>query len=370
MTDSWETIPGASMETGRPGRHSGPRARRAWGLAIGTFFALVAAAALVLVPLPYAIMSPGPVTDTLGSIDGQKIIDVGPATSYPTTGKLFFTTVSLRGGPGSPVNVYDLIGARLSGNAEILDEAEVFPQGVTQEQVQEDNAADMADSQQVATAVALRALGEPVSTEVYVSRVVDDGAAANVLNSGDLLVSVDGQPATDADAVRAAIVARPVGTTLPLVVRRDGAELTVSVTSRDVDGRPVIGVIMGTRYDLPVDVSIHAGAVGGPSAGTMFALGIYDVLSPGELTGGQSIAGTGTIADSGAVGPIGGIREKLVGAHNGGAHWFLAPADNCAEVVGHVPDGLRVVRVATFNDALAAVEAIGKDDAAALPSCG
>ena len=85
---------------------------------------------------------------------------------------------------------------------------------------------------------------------------------------------------------------------------------------------------------------------------------------------GQSIAGTGTIADSGAVGPIGGIREKLVGAHNGGAHWFLAPADNCAEVVGHVPDGLRVVRVATFNDALAAVEAIGKDDAAALPSCG
>ncbi len=363
------TLVGDDGPPGRMGRHA-VRRRGAWGLAVGTFFGLVVAAGLVLVPLPYAIMSPGPITDTLGDIDGQKIIDVPSAESYPTSGSLFFTTVSLRGGPGSPVNIYDLIGARLSGESEILDEASVFPEGVTQQQVEDDNAAEMADSQSVATAVALRALGQEVAPEIYLSSVLDDGASAGLLAPGDVLVKVNDVPATDADAVRAAVVAEPPGTALPIVIQREGTEQTVSVTSRDVEGRAVIGVIMGTRYDLPVDVSIHAGAVGGPSAGTMFALGIYDVLTPGELTGGESIAGTGTISDSGAVGAIGGIREKLVGARNGGARWFLAPADNCNEVVDHVPDGLQVIRVATFDDALAAVEAIGEHDTAALPSCG
>ncbi len=368
MTEQDWTLVGDDGPPSRAARHS-VRHRGAWGLAVGTFFALVVAAGLVLVPLPYAIMSPGPITNTLGDINGQKIIDVTTAQSYPTSGSLYFTTVSVRGGPGSPVNIYDLLGARLSGESEILDEAVVFPEGVTQQQVEDDNAAEMANSQSVATAVALRALGQEVETDIYLSRVLDDGASAGLLAPGDVLVRVNDVPATDADAVRAAVVAQPPGTALPIVVRRDGAEQTVTVTSRDVEGRAVIGVIMGTRYDLPVDVSIHAGAVGGPSAGTMFALGIYDVLTPGELTGGENIAGTGTISDSGAVGAIGGIREKLVGAHDGGARWFLAPADNCNEVVGHVPEGLQVVRIATFDDALAAVEAIGAYDTAALPSC-
>ena len=93
------------------------------------------------------------------------------------------------------------------------------------------------------------------------------------------------------------------------------------------------------------------------------------MLTPGPLTGGQDIAGTGTINSAGQVGPIGGIRQKLVGAHDGGAKWFLAPADDCAEVVGHVPDGLRVVRIATFDEARTAVEAIADKRADSLPTC-
>ena len=102
----------------------------------------------------------------------------------------------------------------------------------------------------------------------------------------------------------------------------------------------------------------------------MFSLAIYDVLTPGALTGGKDIAGTGTMDDAGTVGPIGGIRQKLVGARSEGAEFFLAPADNCSDVVGHVPDGLRVVRVATFDEGRAAVTAIGTGDLDALPSCG
>jgi PDZ domain-containing protein len=102
----------------------------------------------------------------------------------------------------------------------------------------------------------------------------------------------------------------------------------------------------------------------------MFALGIYDKLTPGELTGANHIAGTGTIDGSGAVGPIGGIQQKMFGAHNAGAKYFLAPKDNCTEVAGNIPAGLKVFKVTTFEDALKAVSAIGNgEDLSTLPTC-
>ena len=129
----------------------------------------------------------------------------------------------------------------------------------------------------------------------------------------------------------------------------------MTARTAEAGGRTVIGVGLRMDYDLPIDVTLNTGRVGGPSAGLMFSLAIYDVLTPGELTGGKNIAGTGTMQDDGSVGPIGGIRQKLVGAKRAGASYFLAPADNCDEVVGHVPDrcvggslgyGVRVARSA------------------------
>ena len=117
-------------------------------------------------------------------------------------------------------------------------------------------------------------------------------------------------------------------------------------------------------------VKFDVADVGGPSGGMMFALGIYDKLTPGQLTGGHDIAGTGTIDGAGVVGPIGGIQQKMFGAKNAGAKFFLAPAENCSEVVGHIPAGLRVFKVTNFKDALTAVEEIGAgDDLSALPTC-
>src|SRR5690606_24730529 len=104
--------------------------------------------------------------------------------------------------------------------------------------------------------------------------------------------------------------------------------------------------------------------------GQMFALGIIDKLTPGSLTGGAEVAGTGTITGDGDVGEIGGIRHKLYGALAAGAQWFFAPIENCGEVVGHVPHGLHVVAVDTLDDALSALEAIRSGaDAASLPTC-
>ena len=101
----------------------------------------------------------------------------------------------------------------------------------------------------------------------------------------------------------------------------------------------------------------------------MFSLGIYDKLTPGPLTGNRQVAGTGTIDDAGKVGAIGGIKQKLAGARAGGAEFFLAPADNCPQVVGAVPDGLEVFKVGTFDEGRAAVEAIAKGRTDALPRC-
>lgn len=355
---------GRSGESGpaRPGRRAG------WLLG-STFVGLVVAAVLVWVPLPYVVFAPGPVTNTLGKVDGQRIITVTGAPTYPTTGELFFTTVRMSGGPGNRVNVYDLAGAMLDADEEILSESVVFPPDATKQSVEKENTAEMAGSQHVAAAVAQRALGMRVPVEVYVDSVAADGPSRGIVDQGDVIVSVDGVAADSPKAVRAAVTAHTPGEKVNLVVLRAGAEEHLTVVTEKFDGRAVIGVVMGTRYRLPVPVTIHAGAVGGPSAGLMFTLAIYDLLTKGPLTGGQAIAGTGTMSDDGSVGPIGGIRQKLVGARDGGATWFLAPAANCAEAAGHVPAGLRVVKVATFEEALRAVTAIGTGSGGTLPTC-
>jgi PDZ domain-containing protein len=134
------------------------------------------------------------------------------------------------------------------------------------------------------------------------------------------------------------------------------------------EGQPVVGVLMQGSYKFPFDVDINVGDVGGPSAGLMFSLGILDKLTPGEITGGKRIAGTGTIDSAGQVGPIGGIAQKMVGARDSGATVFLTPADNCAEAVKAVPEGLRLVKADTLHDAVLALDAL-RTGKGAVPAC-
>jgi PDZ domain-containing protein len=343
--------------------------RRSGGLLSSLFLVIVIAAGLSFVPLPYVIFQPGPITNTLGDLDGKPIIQVKGATAYPAKGALDFTTVRVTGGPGVRVNVFELAEAALRQDYEVYKREEIYPTETTREQVQQENAAEMVDSQEVAAAIALRETGRTVPERVVVSQLPEGSPAKGVLEPGDEIVSVAGTPTPDAAAVQTAVRAQKAGAPVSIVVRRSGSQKAVSVTTRDVQGRTVIGVALGRDYELPVDVTITAGGVGGPSAGTMFTLAVYDVLTPGDLTGGKRIAGTGTMEPDESVGPIGGIRQKLSGARNGGADYFLAPADNCDEVVGHVPDGLEVFKIGSFDDALGAVKAIAADDVASLPRC-
>ena len=134
--------------------------------------------------------------------------------------------------------------------------------------------------------------------------------------------------------------------------------------------QPRIGVMLRSRFDYPFEITNNVGEqVGGPSAGAMFALAIYDRLTPGSLTGGREVAGTGEIAADGTIGPIGGIRQKIAGAAEDGAKVFLVPAANCAEASDGSDHGMRLVRVSELHDAIAALEELAKDAKASVPTC-
>ncbi len=194
-----------------------------------------------------------------------------------------------------------------------------------------------------------------------------------MLEPGDQILTVDGDPVDGVTELSAALADAGAGTQVALGIVRDGDEQTVDiapVASTEDPDAVLIGIQTGATYDFPFDVTVNLGSVGGPSAGMMLALGTYDKLTPGALTDGEHIAGTGTITADGEVGAIGGIRQKMYGAQGAGADWFLAPAANCDEVVGHIPGGLEVFAVTTLDEALDVVQTIAAgEDTSSLARC-
>jgi PDZ domain-containing protein len=323
-----------------------------------------------LAPVPYAIMKPGPVRDTLSTVDGHPLIEVDGRPTYPTDGTLDLTTVSVFGGPGRTVDVLDVVSSWLDPTEAVVPEEELFPPDQTEQEVEQQNSEAMVSSQENATAAAMGELGITVPTTLTIAGFSEGSDAEQQLEEGDVITAVDGTDVPDLPQLREQLQTVDPGTDVTVSVQRDGTPVDVSVTTtRSRTGDTLLGVLVDPTYHFPFDVSIQIENIGGPSAGMMFALGIVDKLTPGAMTGGQKVAGTGTIDSGGTVGPIGGIQQKLVGARRAGAEWFLAPADNCTEVAGHVPDGLRVVKVANLDQARDAVEAIGRGEAEDLPTC-
>lgn len=347
---------------------------RTWTMLFSGVVSILLFALATMLPLPYALMKPGPVRDVLSEVDGTPLISIQGRETFPTSGTLDLLTVRVTGGPGSATTVWDVLGGWVDPTVAVRPVDEVFPPDVSEKDIEAENAAEMVTSQETATAAALGELGVPVPTVLTVAGFAKGAPADGQLAVDDIVESLNGEPVVDLPELREGLQGVEPGDTVQVGVTRDGDERTIDVTTLDDgDGRTILGVFIDPTYTFPFEVKIAIEDIGGPSAGMMFALGIVDKVTPGEMTGGERIAGTGTIDSDGAVGAIGGIQQKLYGASEAGADWFLAPTGNCSEVVGHVPDGLRVVEVATLSDAREAVEAIGEADQAAidaLPTCG
>lgn len=320
--------------------------------------------------MPYVVLRPGPAINTLGDLGDGPLIRITGARTYPTSGSLDFTTVTMTGTPGYPLSLWDYLAARLDRNAQVRSSAEIYPEGLTKDDVSQISRAQMSGSEKEAVAVALRATGHTVPESAVVAQVMRDGPASGLLRQGDIIVDVAGQEITRTTQVSDTIQRTPAARPVRVTVRRSGRLATIDVPTIDRGGRRFIGVALDPTFAFPVQVRIDAGEVGGPSAGMMFALGVYDKLTQGELTGGRRIAGTGTINGDGRVGPIDSIDQKMVGASAAGADWFLAPEANCPDVVGRVPERLTVVKVREFTGAVAAVRAIATGRGTDLPRCG
>lgn len=319
---------------------------------IGALFALgVFSTAAWNVELPYVAFSAGPVSDAADSVVADEV------AIYPPEGELLMLTVV-----SQDVNVFEALIAGVDPTIDLVRKQAVRREGESDEEYRNRVLQQMDDSNYRSVAVALRHLGyELVPTEVVVNDFVEDVPAASVLELGDSIEEIDGTLISSVSDIRSVLEGLEVGDTLEMTISRDGEEATVTVELAERDdepGAPMIGVMLGELTEPPFPVAIEAGDVGGPSAGMMHTLAIIDTLTEGELTGGNVIAGTGTISLDGSVGSIGGIRQKVVAAEAAGADYILVPEGNYESALTAERKSIEIVPVATIDDAIDFLESL------------
>lgn len=322
-----------------------PQRRRAWWP-----WALVALAALVLaaslIRLPYEIVSPGSTNDL------RALVTVSGAATFPQKGDLLFVTVGVR---DKGVNAFELLAAWASPDHDFYRLKDVNG-NLSSKQIEQLNAALMSDSKMLAEGVALRyaGAGAPKPTGAEVSVVVPNRPAAAILKVHDVIVGIDGKATLATECAVRAIRAHRPGDKISLVFVRDGKlQAAEPVLAEGPQHTPLLGVQLDTKFASGFSVKINSGLVSGPSAGLAYALDLLDLLTPGDLTGGATVAATGELRSdaSGKVDPIGGEAEKAVAVRRSRASLFIVPRANYAKAKAHA-GSRRVAPVDTFEDAL------------------
>ena len=321
-----------------------------------TMVLLIVAAALLatFVRVPYFVFRPGSVQP----LSGKVMVTTGQR--FNATGEIHFTTVR----QDATVNGWEWLEARMKPSLTLVEEDRILD-GRSRDENRAFNMQLMRVSKSTAVAVALRYLGiDPFRpTGVGLAQVQVDGPSTGRLTINDVIVSVDGMPVLEAGDLVIAIRDRSPGEMVDFEVEpvEGGQSRVVSFALQPRPDDPTIGymgVVPQTRWedveDLPIDVRVNTGNVGGNSAGLALTLSILDLITPGELTGGLQVATTGTIDPAGVVGPIGGIIQKVVAARDGGMDLFLVPAQEAGEARRHA-GSMTVEGVATLEDALEAL---------------
>lgn len=317
------------------------------------------AAALILVPVPYVTWSPGNTYDVLATPEGEApVLDISGVKTYKTPGSLEATTVSVTTADSRLSLPEALLGFFLPAR-DTLPRAAVYRPGKTVDEIESGQATAMTSSQDEAIVAALRQAKQPVRELPMVTSITLGAPAEGQLQPGDLVTEINGEKATSAPQIDRILTDSKVGSKLTISVLRKDEPLDVSVgtvASNDDPRVPVIGVTWSTGFDFAPNIAVNLDPrVGGPSAGLIFALGIYDRLTPEELIGSRTVAGTGTLTADGKVGAIGGAKEKLHSAQASGADLFLLPAANCADLGDETFD-IAVLAVDTLDDAVRALK--------------
>jgi PDZ domain-containing protein len=368
--EGWTPAEGAGPGSALRGDPNTERRPRSWltyvGLGLGTLVAIGVIAGFVI-RVPYTTISPGDAKPLapLVKIEGAKV--------YPPSGdiRLLFVREAYH------VNFWQYVRARLDDNIDLVKDGAVNPGQLTPHQQNDLGLQQMRDAKGFATAVALRAAGYKVRVEpgIVVSDLVPGDPAIKQLYWGDIILTVDGRRTNVAKDLTAALSKHHPGDEISLGIVRGGKHMTVKSGVILFHGRPIIGVLVSPHFGSSVKVGVDTTEIGGPSAGLAMSLAIFDDLTPGSLTGGRNVAVTGTIDPSGNVGEIGGIAQKAISARAKHVTLFIVPQcspddspdalaackADLARASQRAGSKIKVVPVATFDEALAALRDNGGD---------
>jgi len=324
-------------------------------LLIVFLFIFIIISSLSLIQTEYYFMSPGP--------PYQWDIDYGEIDNYEFDGFLYQLTVRR-----DEANVLIYIWSLVNDSYDLYPREVILPDGVSPKELSEISIQNMRTSENVAIAVALKNVGYEISSKgdgVAVVGILDDSPVKDKLKKGDLLNSINNKNISSATEFISTLRTYSIGETVSIGLLReiDGNKKTLTIETTliehiEYEGEPMVGFLATTvneRFDFPFEIDIKTGNVGGPSAGLMMALNVYNNLIPEDLTNSMIVAGTGTIEIDGSVGPVGGIKQKVIAAKKAGAELILVPVANFEEAKIFETEETAIVAVDSFSEALSVI---------------
>ena len=316
---------------------------------------LIALMPMGLITTEYYFMSPGP--------PYQWEIDYGNNENYTFEGNLFQLTVRR-----DEANVFVYLWSLINESYDLYPREVILPDGVTPQELSEISIQNMRTSENVAIAVALKNVGYEIESKgdgVAVVGLLEDSPVKDKLKKGDLINSINNTDIFSATEFISTLRTYSIGETVSIGLLReiDGIKEQIYIKTTliehvEYEGEPMVGFLATTvneRFDFPFEIDIKTGNVGGPSAGLMMALNVYNNLIPEDITNSKIIAGTGTIEIDGSVGPVGGIKQKIIAAKRAGAELILVPVANFEEAQPFETDKTAIVAVDSFDEALAVI---------------
>ena len=308
-----------------------------------------------LVKTEYYFMSPGP--------PYQWEIEYGNNENYSFDGNLYQLTVRR-----DEANIYVYLWSLLNSSYDLYPREVILPDGVTPQELSEISIQNMRTSENVAIAVALKNIGYEIESKgdgVAVVGLLEDSPVKDKLKKGDLINSINNTDIFSATEFISTLRTYSIGETVSIGLLReiDGIKKQIYIKTTliehvEYEGEPMVGFLATTvneRFDFPFEIDIKTGNVGGPSAGLMMALNVYNNLIPEDITNSKIIAGTGTIEIDGSVGPVGGIKQKIIAAKRAGAELILVPVANFEEARPFETDKTAIVAVDSFDEALSVI---------------
>ena len=301
-----------------------------------------------LMKTDYYFMAPGPPYQWDIEIEGTEF--------YDYEGNLYQLTVRR-----DEANYFTYIWAKVDNSVDLYSREVILPKGVTPQELSEISMQNMKTSENVAIAVALDSLDYEIETQgdgVLVVGILDDSPVAGKLLKEDLITSINNEEIKSTTEFIALLRTYEIGDIVSIGIIREGIKKSIEtklIEHIDYENEPMVGFLASTpnqRFVFPISIDIDTGNVGGPSAGLMMALNVYNSLIENDITNGIKVAGTGTIEIDGSVGPVGGVKQKVIAAKNAGASLILVPTANFNDIKSYIDDDTNIVPVDTFKQSL------------------